>query len=189
MLTGAKPMFAVSGIPGTVGSGTRALWQELIPVLSGKRDFAVWPFEGEFPDLLSRRGIVLAETYPGLAYAAALADDLPTCQLKIAKTKPDIREMVCERLETISWVRQFGVDLGDLEPVRNNEDAFDSHLTATAVLRCGLEGRALCDDEWIDKRASGAMLLAGPVDPLQRARSLPVQRQPAVQLASRRHRT
>ena len=41
--TGAKPLFAVSGMPGTVGSGTRAFWQELIPRLAGERDFAIWP--------------------------------------------------------------------------------------------------------------------------------------------------
>ena len=72
-LTGAKPLFAVSGIPGTVGWGTISLWQELIPLLQADREFAVWPFEGELPQLLSRRRIVLAESYPGLAYAAALA--------------------------------------------------------------------------------------------------------------------
>ena len=169
-LTGAKPLFAVSGIPGTVGSGTRALWKELIPQLQRKRDFAVWPFEGDLSELLTRSRIVLAETYPGLAYAAALGDTLPAGQRRVAKTRPEPRRRACNALEAMPWVREYGVDLGDLEPVRNNEDAFDSHLTAAAVLRCGLEGRALCDDEWIDERGGGAMLLAGPVDPLQRAK-------------------
>ena len=134
--TGAKPLFAVSGIPGTVGSGTRALWKEMIPFLAGKREFAV-------------------------------------SQLKVAKTKRDIRRHACMKLSASRWVREFGVDLGDLEPVRADEDAFDSHFTAAAVLRCGLEGRALCDREWIDYQAGGAMLLAGPVDPRRRARKLP----------------
>ena len=53
--TQAKPLFAVSCIPGTVGSGTRDFWKALIPVLAGKRDFAVWPFEGELPDLRHTR--------------------------------------------------------------------------------------------------------------------------------------
>ena len=43
--TGAKPIFAVSGIPGTVRSGIRALWRELAPLLREERDFSVWPFE------------------------------------------------------------------------------------------------------------------------------------------------
>ena len=172
-LTGAKPLFAVSGIPGTVGSGTRALWQELIPLLQAKRQFAVWPFEGAFPTVLERRGIVLAEAYPALAYAAALAAELPTSRLKVGKTRPVSRKHACELLQATPWVRHFGVDLGDLEPARKDDDAFDSHLTAAAVLRCGVEGRALCDREWIDSTAGGAMLLAGPVDPRRRARNLP----------------
>ena len=184
-LTGAKPLFAVSGIPGTVGSGTRALWKELIPLMAGERDFAVWPFEGELPELLSRRRIVLAETYPGLAYAAALAHTLPACRMTVPKTRPDPRQRACNDLEAMPWVQEFGVDLDDLEPVRNDEDAFDSHLTAAAVLRCGLEGRALCDDAWIDTRAGGAMLLAGPVDPLQRARTLPARRPAVVKFSSK----
>ena len=172
-LTGAKPLFAVSGIPGTVGSGTRALWKELIPLLAGKREFAVWPFEGELPKLISRHGIVLAESYPGLAYAVALALTLPAARWRVAKTKLHARKHACQLLMASPWVQVSGVELGDLEPARNNDDAFDSHLTAAAVLRCGLERRALCDDEWIDKRAGGAMLLAGPVDPSRPARSLP----------------
>ena len=182
--TGAKPLFAVSGIPGTVGSGTRALWKEMIPFLAGKREFAVWPFEGDLADLHARHQIVLAETYPGLAYAAALAADLPVSQLKVAKTKRDIRRHACMELAASRWVRHFGVDLGDLEPVRNNEDAFDSHLTAAAVLRCGLEGRALCDREWIDNQAGGAMLLAGPVDPRLQARSLAARQPTFVRLSN-----
>ena len=170
---GAKPLFAVSGMPGTVGWGTISLWTELIPLLADTPDFAVWPFDGDLPNLLARGGVVLAEAYPGLAYAAAMADDLPTGRLTVAKTNPERRKRVCELLQVTAWVRHFGVDLGDLEPVRNNDDAFDSHLTAAAVLRCGLEGRALCDARWIDKRAGGAMLLAGPVDPSRPARFLP----------------
>ena len=159
-------------MPGTVGWGTIALWTELIPLLEDKRDFAVWPFEGDLPDLLPRREIVLAEAYPGLAYAAALVNDLPTGRLRVAKTRPERRKRVCELLQATPWVRHFGVDLGDLEPAQKNDDALDSHLTAAAVLRCGVEERVLCDRKWIDNRSGGAMLLAGPVDPLQPAVSL-----------------
>ena len=162
--TQAKPLFAVSGIPGTVGSGTRDFWKALIPVLTGKRDFAVWPFEGELPDLFATRGIVLAETYPALAYAAALATDLPTHRVRVAKTQQTTRDRVCGHLEQMPWVVANGVDLGDLGPTRTNEDDFDAHLTAAAVLRCVLEGTPLTRSEWIDAEAEGSMLLAGPVD-------------------------
>ena len=142
---GAKPIFAVSGIPGTVGSGTRDLWMELIPLLTEDRDFAVWPFEGDLEDLLAAHPITLAETYPGLAYAAALSATLPTHRLAISKTKREAREVACDLLEAAAWVREAGVDLGDLSPARADEDAFDSHLTAAALLRCVIEGMPLCD--------------------------------------------
>ena len=164
--TGAKPLFAVSGMPGTVGSATRALWRELIPLLKeSNRDFAVWPFEGALPALLADKRIVLAETYPGLAYAAALDEPLPARRMRVAKTKREEREYFCDRLAKAAWVRAHGVCLGDLGPARADDDAFDSHMTAAAVLRCVLEGRQLCASEWIDNEAEGAMLLAGPVDP------------------------
>ena len=164
--TGAKPLFAVSGMPGTVGSATRALWKELIPLLKKKeRDFAVWLFEDPpLPALLSGSGIVLAESYPGLAYAVAVDERLPTSRMKNAKTNRDWREGICACLEKAAWVREHGVCLGDLDRARASGDDFDSLVTAAAVLRCVLEGRELCAPEWIDAEAEGAMLLAGPVD-------------------------
>ena len=175
--TGAKPLFAVSGMPGTVGSATRALWRELIPLLKeSNRDFAVWPFEGALPALLADKRIVLAESYPGLAYAAALAARLPTRRRRIAKTQKAARVDFCDHLAKAAWVREHGVCLGDLGPARADDDAFDSHVTAAAVLRCLLEGWALCDDAWVDGEAEGAMLLAGPVDPEGDVDSRPIER-------------
>ena len=169
--TGAKPLFAVSGMPGTVGSATRALWKELICLLKKNgRDFAVWPFEGALPTLLADKGIVLAESYPGLAYAAAVDEHLPTSRMKNAKTNRYWRKGICGCLEKAAWVQEHGVCLGDLDRVRADDDAFDSLVTAAAVLRCVLEGRELCAPEWIDDEAEGAMLLAGPVEPARRAK-------------------
>ena len=163
--TGANPVFAVSGMPGVVGGGTREFWRELVPHLSGDRNFAIWPFEGELNALLASRGVVLCETYPALAYAAALADDLPTGQTANSKTKPEWRNEACDRLTHAGWVRANGIDLGDLARVRANEDDFDAHFTAAAVLRCILEGRELAHANWIDAEAEGSMLLAGIIEP------------------------
>ena len=169
---GAKPVFVVSGIPGTVGSGTRDFWQELAACLASDRDFAVWPFDGPLSELLRTKGVVLAETYPGLAYAAALANDLPTGRFAVGKTKPDERNHVCNLLEDATWVKTHEVDLGDTAPARDDEDDFDAHLTAAAVLRCYLEGAEVADQEWIDTIAEGSMLLAGPVDPALKAKAI-----------------
>ena len=172
--TGAKPLFATSGIPGTVGSGTRALWKELAEEIQKEdRDFAIWPFDGKDMDaLLEERKIVLAETYPGFAYAAALADSLPAVQIRIPKTKPEGRNQGCNRLQRLKecgWVSKYGVDLGSLDEPRNNEDAFDSHMTAAGLLRCKLEGRGFAECPWIDSTVEGSMLLAGPVVPARPA--------------------
>ena len=159
--TGAKALFAVSGIPGTVGNGTREVWKELIPHLSGDRDFAIWPFEGHLTALLEGRRVVLCETYPRLAYAAALADGLPTRQVTVSKTKREARDNACGRLAQAKWVRANRIDLGDLSPLKENEDDFDACFTAAAVLRCVLEGRDLTYPDWIEAKAEGSMLLAG----------------------------
>ena len=155
-----------------MGSGTRDFWQELAACLASDRDFAVWPFDGPLSELLGTNGVVLAETYPGLAYAAALADDLPTERFAVGKTKPDQRNHVCNLLEDVAWVNAYHVDIGDTAPARDDEDDFDAHLTAAAVLRCYLEGTALVDQDWIDTAAEGSMLLAGPVDPTLKAKAI-----------------
>ena len=170
--TNAKPLFAVSGIPGTVGSGTRAFWQELIPRLAGERDFAIWPFEDALSSSRSARRIVLAETYPGLAYAAALAGRLPARRMRIAKTQRAARDCACECLRQAGWVVSNRVDLGDLGPVRASDDDFDAFLTAAAVLRCVIEDCPLAESDWVDAEVEGSMLLAGPVDPGSKARRL-----------------
>ena len=112
--TGGNPLFAVSGMAGIVGSGTRELWKELIPHLTGDRLFAIWPFEGDLAFLLESSGLVICETYPRLAYAAALAESLPTERMAISKTNWESRNGACDRLAQAEWVRANRIDLGDL---------------------------------------------------------------------------
>lgn len=167
--TTAKPIFAVSGIPGSVGSGTREIWRELVPMLKEPRDFAVWPFEGDAEFGHPEHGILLAETYPGLAYGAVLADDLPTARLVIAKRNDAQRIAACKRLAAANWVRESRVELPNLEPARASEDDFDALFTAAAVLRCAVESLPIVFPRWIDDKVEGSMLLAGPVDPARKA--------------------
>ncbi len=163
--TGAKPIFAVSGIPGTVGSGTRSFWKELIPQLNGKRDFAVWPFEGQLDSLGKEYPIVLCETYPRLAYAAALAPRLPYGQILISKTNSEIRNETIDSLYASKWVQKYKVDLESPKLPKSNEDDFDAFLSGAALLRCLLEDMKPDDPQWIDPTAEGSMLLSGIVDP------------------------
>lgn len=184
--TQAKPVFAVAGIPGTVGSGTRDFWKGLIPHLRRDKRFGVWPFEGCLPSLLKLHEVVLCETYPALAYAAALADELPPG--RPAKTKRPWRDCVCDRLAKVYGTKV----LGPLDAPRANEDDFDAHVTAVAVLRCIRDGREIASPEWIDPTAEGSMLLAGAVDPHRKsgsksrlARKAPKQRSASMSEANR----
>ena len=170
--TSAKPVFAVGGIPGVVGAGTRSFWMELIPALTCDREFTIWPFEDNLSNLLRQDGIVLCETYPGIAYATALVDKLPTCKLIVGKAKREQREKACECLATADWVTKNQIALGDLDALIKNEDDFDAHLTAAAVTRCDVERLPLTSQDWIDGVAEGSMLLVGTVDPTLKGRKL-----------------
>lgn len=172
--TTAKPIFAVSGIPGSVGSGTREIWRELVPMLKKPRDLAVWPFEGDTEFGHAEHEILLAETYPGLAYGAVLADELPTARLVIAKRNDAQRVEACKRLAAANWVHKSRVELPDLEPAQAGEDDFDALFTAAAVLRCAVEGLPIVFPRWIDAEVEGSMLLAGPVDPARKAARLQI---------------
>lgn len=177
--TNAKPVFAVSGIPGVVGGATRDFWRELAVCLAAdRRDFSIWPFEGTLPTLLSNSGIVIAETYPRLAYAAALSDSLNTRKIDIPhKTRNkqrnlESRNLACCVLERTKWVTDKKIKLDDLNSARENEDDFDALFTAAAVLRCIVEDTDIVDPGWIDPKSEGAMLFAGPVKPCSRAKML-----------------
>ena len=170
--TGGNPVFAVSGIPGVVGGATRSFWRELIPILNSNcdRELSVWPFETDLSNLLRQDGIVLCETYPRVAYAIALTDELPTCMLRVSKTKRAERIRACEVLEEANWVKKNDIKLGNLAALINNADDFDAHLTATAFMRCVIERRPRMDEGWTDGIAEGSMLLLGTVDPTQPGR-------------------
>ncbi len=175
--TGANPVFTVSGIPGVVGAGTRSFWRELITVLTCDREFTIWTFENDPSNLLRQDSIVLCETYPGIAYATVLEDKLPTCKLIVGKAENQQREEACKRLLKAKWVRQNRIDLGNLTALIENEDDFDAHLTAAAVMRCVIERRPLATQDWIDEIVEGSMLLVGAVDPTLPGRFLTTRSQ------------
>jgi hypothetical protein len=141
-LTGAKSLFIVSGMPGTVGSGAREVWRELLPLLINRRRlFKIWPFDGDL-DRLAGSGVVLGEIYPRAAYGLALHSDPPAGRrrLAIAKTQVASRQAAIEALLQQTWVQRFGVDVRDLEAARQSEDAFDALMSAAGLLRCICEG-------------------------------------------------
>jgi 8-oxo-dGTP diphosphatase len=161
--TGGNPTFALSGIPGTVGSGSRAVWTELQRLLA-KRDegvgFAVWPFEGDLATLLSEVGVVVGEIYPRAAYALALEDELPAPPESIAKTRPEAREEAIRRLQSSSWLRANNIELPDLSPALGNEDDFDALIAVVAMVRSVVEDRSM-SCSLVDPIAEGGILATG----------------------------
>jgi hypothetical protein len=155
--TAAKSVFALSGIPGSVGSGSRALWSELFPLLDGPRDFTLWPFERSAKD-----GIVIAEGFPRAAYAVALQEELPAAPTSLGKRQPAVREAALVRLQRARWRRELGLRLSDLAAARASEDDFDALFLGAALLRLHVEKLPLA--HWlVDPIAEGGTLATGGV--------------------------
>ena len=164
--TGAKTLFAKSGIPGSVGSGTCALWRELGPLLAAERNFSVWPFEGEMEKLLESSPVVVGEIYPRAAYATALVDGpiASRAPLALAKTQGGVRRDAIATLQFAQWVRELGVTIENLAEAEANEDDFDACITAAALLRCVLEKLPLCSPHLHLARAEGGILGTGSIN-------------------------
>ena len=162
--TQAKPVFALSGIPGTVGSGSRALWSELAPRLEDpEREFSLWPFEGDLAALAAEPGIVLADAYPRAAYSVALEEQLPAPLARLGKTRESVRVEALARLREAAWVRRCGVVISDEAHARASEDDFDALLTAAALVRLVRESRPL-SCELVDPTAEGGILATGAIE-------------------------
>ena len=152
-----NPPFVTSGLPGSVGSGTRALWQELIALGSGS-PVRVWPFNGPLESLLTSGSPVLAEIYPKACYGIALGATLPAPLRSIAKTREPARREALAELRASAWVSAHGVELHDLEAAESNEDAFDALVSAAALMRAALENAPLEHPDDATSKAEGGIL-------------------------------
>jgi hypothetical protein len=143
--THGKSVFILSGIGGTVGSGSIALWQEMAPHFGGEhsRDFVVWPFECDLEHLSGRNRVVVCEIYPRASYGIALADELPVAARTIAKTKRDPRDEALVELRASGWLARHSVSITGTELASSNEDEFDALMSAVATLRLLLDGQGL----------------------------------------------
>jgi len=172
--TGANSVFILSGIPGTVGSGSRSLWVELARRLADREpDFRIWPFEGHLFDLTSQGTVTLAEIYPRSAYAIALSDDLPASALSIAKTKPEARLAALKKLRNSQWLSEKAIAVRDFEAAESGEDDFDALITVVAMVRLIEAGEPL-SCELVDPVVEGGILPTGMLDLPRSARRVRV---------------
>ena len=135
----AKPVFATAGIPGTVGSGSIALWRELLALRSaGGRAFRLWPFEVEIEDVAAAGCPVLAESYPRACYGVALAETLPARPLPLPKSNGSERVRRPDEPSTRSGCERASanpIPRADLEAAALAEDDFDALFQVVALAR------------------------------------------------------
>ena len=126
-------------------------------MLESKRAFRVWPFEGNLNRLLRERRIAIGEMYPRIAYAVAVARELPARpEAPRKKARRSVREDWLSRLRAAPWSRS-GVTIADESAALSSEDDFDALFAAAALLRCVVEGVPLASDH-VDGRAEGGIL-------------------------------
>jgi hypothetical protein len=162
--TGGKSVFITAGLPGSVGSAARDIWQGLVAARKQGTPFSLWPFEGTLDELLLGGAPVVAEIYPRAAYSTALVDHEPRARMSLAKTDADTRRRAVHRLLSVRWVGATGVRFENLDEARANEDDFDALMTAAALLRCQLEGLPLWAAPLHAPSMEGGILTTGSVD-------------------------
>jgi Uma2 family endonuclease len=160
VITGAKPVFVVSGIPGSVGSAARDVWAGLAAAHAEGRPFSIWPFEP------NGDGVTVAEIYPRAAYALALSPEPADWRapLAVAKTQAALRADAVRLLREAAWVCAQGVSLEDTDAAIRSEDDFDALFAAAGLLRCVLEGTALSSTALEDPVAEGGILGTGSIN-------------------------
>lgn len=117
--TGAKPVFALSGIPGVVGQASRSAWSEIHRMHRAGRTVPIWPFDVALGEAAGD-GPILAELYPRLFY--------PAGGLGGAKGRSEVRARALAALSP-------DASLADLRAAEASEDAFDALVALTGVVR------------------------------------------------------
>jgi len=127
-------------------------------MLESRRAFRVWPFEGALTRLLRDAPTTIAEMYPRLSYAVAVAEELPARrQEPRRKGRREAREQWLWRLRSARWLGACGATVANEAAALSSEDDFDALFAAAALLRCVVEDVPLASDG-ADGRAEGAIL-------------------------------
>ncbi|MCR9279330.1 MAG: hypothetical protein NXH85_15340 [Pseudomonadaceae bacterium] len=153
----ANSVFVTRGMPGTVGSGTRALWMELIE-LQEPTAFNIWPFDGTLEALITQGIPVIAEIYPKACYGICLSENLPTPLLGIPKTKRPARNDAISKLLKTDWVTRADIRIEGAARAIENEDDFDALMSCAALTRLVLEKRSLESADSTDCIVEGGVL-------------------------------
>lgn len=165
--TRGNPVFIVSGIPGSVGSGALDLWRGLLDAELAGAGFDVWPFDGTGCAASPTAGRpTVGEMYPRALYASALSD-APAHRralLRVAKTKADIRAAALAALAARPWLCELDVRIEGTRLALASEDHFDALLSAAGLLRSLLAGEPLHPAALSFASSEGGIVGSGAVD-------------------------
>ncbi len=142
----ASPLFWTLGGQ-QVGKAAISGWRDLVaPARRTRNELRVWPFDGGFAELLTRPGIVVAETYPGEVYAHL--------QLRIGAPNKSKRNRADRRDDApplLDWAARNGVELSaalaaDIRDgfgsAADGEDRFDAAVGLFGMLNVVFGHRA-----------------------------------------------
>jgi hypothetical protein len=133
----ASPLFWTLGAK-QVGKGAISGWQEFIaPMLADGA--ALWPFDGELPELLSASSCVIAETYPAEFYVLLGLRFLPgkgngkTIQIARRRFAPDLLHNADALGVQLTGPARAEIEDG-FDAGRDGEDRFDAMVGLLGML-------------------------------------------------------
>jgi hypothetical protein len=165
--TRGNPVFILSGIPGSVGSGAIDLWRGLLAAEERGGSFDLWPFCGTGLAATPNIGRpTVAEMYPRALYASALSDAPAHTRapLRVAKTKVEAREAALAALMERPWLRELEVRLELTRLALGSEDHFDALISAAGILRSVLSVEPLFPLSMPLAPSEGGIIGSGAVD-------------------------
>lgn len=137
----AAPLFWTLGAQ-QVGKAAISGWRDVIgPALRERDDVRLWPFAGPLADLLTRGGIIVAESYPAEFYGHLKLKFPPGPDGKSGKQSPFSRAANAETL--LAWAAANPVQLSDdlvalirngFGPKASGEDPFDAVVGLVGML-------------------------------------------------------
>jgi hypothetical protein len=165
--TRGNPVFILSGIPGSVGSGALDLWRGLLDAELEGHGFDMWPFDGTGCAASPTAGRpTIGEMYPRALYASALLDDPAHRRslLRVAKTKHETRAAALAALAGRPWLCELDVRIEGTRLALASEDHFDALLSAAGLLRSVLAGEPLHPSALPCAMSEGGIIGSGAVD-------------------------
>lgn len=144
-----------------VGKAAITGWRDLLaPALRAGIDLALWPFDGPLEELLARRRLVVAETYPAEVYGHLGLDLRGGKQQRQVRRSNATALIASAKALAVQLERALAFEIGDGFGARADaEDRFDAVVGLLGMLGVVLGRRASGDpDDPVVRRIEGWIL-------------------------------